>query len=113
MDLEMHTVHLAHEVKNDFKYAAMGLMFDTKRYDHDGLTKEMVDTIDKFFDSLRWDITTGTPLVAQVPYGELMMLVDMNNRWVYSGSVTTPPCDTSVYWNVLRRVFPIKKKHLD
>ena len=93
---------------NDFKYAAMGLMFDTKNYDHDGLTSELVETIDDFFESLSWDITTENPLVAMVPYGELMMLVDMNNRWVYKGSVTTPPCETYVYWNVLKRIFPIK-----
>ena len=42
-----------------------------------------------------------------------MMMVDTANRWVYKGSVTTPPCDTLVYWNVLRTVYPIKKKYLD
>jgi hypothetical protein len=42
-----------------------------------------------------------------------MMMVDMDNRWVYKGSVTTPPCDTYVYWNVLQRVYPIKQMHLD
>jgi len=42
-----------------------------------------------------------------------MMMADMNNRWVYKGSVTTPPCDTFVYWNVLTTVYPISQKHLD
>lgn len=42
-----------------------------------------------------------------------MMMVDMNNRWIYKGSVTTPPCKQNVYWNVLRTVYPIKQKHLD
>lgn len=46
-------------------------------------------------------------------YGDLMMMVDMEDRWVYRGSVTTPPCTTQVYWNVLRTIYPIKKKHLD
>ena len=49
----------------------------------------------------------------EVPYGQLMMMADMDNRWVYKGSVTTPPCDTFVYWNVVQRVFPIKQAHLD
>jgi hypothetical protein len=42
-----------------------------------------------------------------------MMMGDMDNRWVYKGSVTTPPCDTFVYWNVVRRVYPLKQRHLD
>lgn len=53
------------------------------------------------------------PLVEEVPYGDLMLMVDTNNRWVYKGSVTTPPCDTFVYWNVLRTVYPIKAHHFE
>jgi hypothetical protein len=52
-------------------------------------------------------------VVPLVPYGDLMMMVDTDNRWIYKGSVTTPPCDTFVYWNVLQRVYPIKQRHLD
>jgi len=48
-----------------------------------------------------------------INYGELIMMVDTNNRWVYKGSVTTPPCAQTVYWNVVRTVYPIKQKHLD
>jgi hypothetical protein len=51
--------------------------------------------------------------VPEVPYGKLLNMVDMQNRWVYRGSVTTPPCATSVYWNVLRTVYPLKQKYLD
>ena len=42
-----------------------------------------------------------------------MNMVDMKNRWVYKGSMTTPPCTQDVYWNVLHTVYPIKKEHLD
>ena len=41
------------------------------------------------------------------------MMVDMKDRWVYKGSVTTPPCATYVYWNVVKGVYPLKQKHLD
>ena len=41
------------------------------------------------------------------------MMADMNNRWTYTGSVTTPPCAQNVYWNVLRTIYPIKKRHMD
>lgn len=42
-----------------------------------------------------------------------MHLVDMKERWVYKGSVTTPPCATYVFWNVLKTIYPIKQAHLD
>lgn len=45
-------------------------------------------------------------------YGSLMNMVDFKNRWVYKGSVTTPPCATYVYWNVLSTIYPIKAEHL-
>jgi len=42
-----------------------------------------------------------------------MNMADMNNRWIYKGSVTTPPCKTNVYWNVLTTIYPVKQRHLD
>merc|ERR1719163_748220 len=41
-----------------------------------------------------------------------MEMVDFRNRWVYKGSVTTPPCARFVYWNVISTIYPIKEKHL-
>lgn len=41
------------------------------------------------------------------------MMVNVWDRWIYKGSVTTPPCDEYVYWNVLRTVYPIKQSTLD
>lgn len=104
----MHTVHLAKEVKNGMKYAAMGIMFSVDDYTKDEfVTEEMIATIDNFFETMKWE-KTDNPKVQEVPYGKLMMMVDMESRWVYKGSVTTPPCERYVYWNVLQRVYPIK-----
>lgn len=114
MDLEMHTVHLAREPElGDMKYAAMGLMFSVDNYTHGDLSVEMIEIIDNFFDNLEWTTTDRNPIVPLVSYGDLMMMADMKNRWVYKGSVTTPPCATYVYWNVVRRIYPIKQHHLD
>ena len=44
---------------------------------------------------------------------DLMELVNLDERWTYKGSTTTPPCEQFVYWNVLSTVYPIKKKHLE
>lgn len=48
-----------------------------------------------------------------IPYADLHMMVDTNNRWTYRGSVTTPPCAQNVYWNVLKTVYPMKLEHLN
>ncbi len=40
-------------------------------------------------------------------------MVNMRSRWTYKGSVTTPPCATTVYWNVVKTIYPIKQKHVD
>lgn len=49
----------------------------------------------------------------EVPYGDLMKIIDFSNRWVYSGSLTTPPCTTGVYHHVVDRILPIRKEHWD
>lgn len=48
-----------------------------------------------------------------VAYGDLVNIVDFNNRWVYQGSVTTPPCAQKVFWNEISTIYPIKQSTLD
>jgi len=52
------------------------------------------------------------PIVSEINYGELVNNLNTSYRWVYSGSVTTPPCAKAVYWNVIATVMPIKERHL-
>ena len=61
---------------------------------------------------MQWDNVDGNPVSDDVNYGDLMNLVDFNNRWTYRGSVTSPPCARFVHWNVLSNVYPISEKHL-
>lgn len=111
-DFEMHTVHYPTEVKEGFIAAAMGIVFSVEDYTAE-LTWAEERIIDTFFDSLQMDDETEAgPNVDMVTYGNLMQMVDMNNRWVYKGSVTTPPCAENVYWNVLSTIYPIKAEHL-
>jgi hypothetical protein len=42
-----------------------------------------------------------------------MAKINLGDRFVYSGSLTTPPCLEDLYWNVVQTVYPIKKYHLD
>jgi hypothetical protein len=42
-----------------------------------------------------------------------MNLIDMKSRWVYKGSLTTPPCTRFVLFNVCKNIYPISEKHLN
>ena len=41
-----------------------------------------------------------------------MELLDFEERWVYRGSSTTPPCESGYLWNVLATVYPIREDTL-
>jgi carbonic anhydrase len=113
MDLEMHTVHLEdQESPGGFMAAAVGIMFDATRYTAI-LSEEEQGVINRFFDSMEWDITTGEPTAQYVPYADLMMMVDFNNRYVYQGSVTTPKCAQKVFWNQIDTIYPIQQRHVE
>lgn len=107
----MHTVHLAVGPKSGFIAAAMGIMFSVNN-PSPGVSASDIQIIDEFFESLQWTTIDKNPKVETVPYGKLMMMFDMRNRWTYRGSVTTPPCAENVYWNVLRTIYPIKQKYV-
>lgn len=110
----MHTVHFPDPAKQPEKpesiAAAMGIMFSVDNYNVD-LTDDEVKTIDNFFDSLYLNQFSDPTVLAE--YGGLMNLIDMKNRWVYKGSLTTPPCSIGVFFNILSNVYPMKQRHLD
>lgn len=118
-DLELHTVHLTEfrTPGNSFLAAAVGLLFSVNDYTAE-LTESEQKIIDEFFESLEWrkfnpKKPDGKWEVNNVKYADLLNMVDTNNRWIYKGSVTTPPCAEDVYWNVLRTVYPISQKYVD
>lgn len=92
-------------------HSAIGTLFSVKDYTAI-LQDSQIAIIDTFFDSLEW-ADQEDPKVAAVPFGDLMMMIDTNNRWVYKGSVPNPPCSKYVYWNILKTIYPIKQDHVD
>ena len=114
-DLEMHIVHVNKDKHskagaNKPFATAMGFIFDTTK----GATVD-ADTeaaIDGFFDSLKLDSGKKQDL-GEIKLANMMKYADLQNRWAYKGSLTTPPCTKTVYFNVLRKVWPLKQKHLD
>ena len=93
-DLEMHSVHLP-TVEGNFFGGVIGIIFDTEKYDKD-ITFAEQKIIDTFFESFRWEERFRGGLIDYtpdlIPYGDLMNIVNWNDRWVYKGSLTTPPC---------------------
>jgi carbonic anhydrase len=114
-DLEMHIVHMPNEKatasqKGVALASAMGIIFDTKNYDM--VDSDQVAAIDAFFDSLKLTEKASTTKLTDIKLSNMMKYVDMNNRWSYKGSLTTPPCSKTVYFNVMRKVWPIKQKYI-
>ena len=103
----MHTVHTpVNQNTTTHGYAAMGIIFDTKKYDK-SISAEVVEIIDNFFESLELDKQIN-PIVKEIRYGELHSVIDSTKRYIYTGSVTIPPCAQTVFWNVIAKVYPIK-----
>lgn len=88
----MHTVHYANPSADtdDFKAAAVGIMFSVNDHNANLFPADEL-IIDNFFDSMNWE-NMNDPTSTLVTYGDLLSMVDLRNRWVYTGSVTTPPC---------------------
>lgn len=112
MDMEIHFVHFAGgDAKPDFA-SALGLMFSVDN--PDPISSDLKAKVDAFLDAIKdGGLSGGTPdsAASDISFNDqvhnLLTALDWNNRWGYSGSLTTPPCNTGVYHNVLRQILPV------
>ena len=61
--------------------AQLSILFDTENADD--VDEDKVKIIDTFFHRLMLDSGKDAWSAASIPFGELMSLVDTENRWVY------------------------------
>ena len=75
-------------------------------------TKECVANIDAYFEKMQWD-KTNNPNVDGVPWADMAMYFDTDNRFSYVGSGTLPDCNGPNVRDVCMTIYPIQQKHVD
>lgn len=80
-----------------FIAAVVGILFDVNNS-----TEFIGSFADTFFEKL---LTTNEEIDFQT---EFIDHVNMIDRYVYTGSLTTPPYTENLLWNVIPRIVPIK-----
>lgn len=108
LDIELQIKHKAEKFNStaNIKYAYVSIFFSVEEYDRT-VTDAQNNTIQNFFDHLDFK-NHSQPTVDNIGYGKLMEIIDHEDRWIYKGSETFPPCEQFVYWNVVKRVLPIR-----
>ena len=94
---------------NEFDSAIISLLFSVKAYDE--ATDLEKETINQFWQDLY--LNEKDPTVESVYFGKLMEMAGMNERWIYKGSMTFPPCNQFVFWNIINRVLPVSQEIVD
>ena len=98
-------------IRGNVKYSVISIFFKVNATVQ--LTLEQESIIKEFFNDLYWIEQSKDPLVTEVHIGSLLMSLDFSKRWVYKGSMTTPPCEQYVYWNILQTVYPVSERILN
>lgn len=97
------------ESAGDYYMTTLGLLFSVNDYDE--ISDEDSAVFDDFFLSLSLEI--DDPVVDTVSIGKMMSTVNLDDRWIYKGSRTVPPCNQFILWQVIQQVYPVKQEIVD
>lgn len=103
-DLEMHIVNLnlSTNTKRKFLAAVIGILFKVSPHEDEHHADSFADRFfGKLFNEEECDFNT-----------EFFQHLNMNERYVYKGSLTTPPYSESLLWNVMPKIYYINKRTL-
>lgn len=104
----MQVYHKA-ESHNDtakIKYGAIAILFSVEEFDAtiDAVSNK---TMQDFFRQLEFE-NHDDKIAESLLIGDVLNSLNYEDRWTYKGSISEPPCDHYVYWNVLRTIYPIE-----
>ena len=112
--------YISKNPENGFNYAVISVLFSRSNYTKSNHTKESKPIIDSFFDSLELtdltdvenpELLDNVTTAKEVKLGDLLNFVNLRRRWIYQGSTSLPPCQSTTYWNVLSTIYPISEEH--
>lgn len=87
----------------EFLYAGVAILFEI-----DDKTPNL--PFDNFFEAMK--MKEDNAEVKLLPFNKAMKEVDWANRYVYKGSMTTPPCEKYVQWSVIKTIYKIRSQHV-
>ena len=108
MDLEMQVFHRAKDWNDTYsiKYAAIAVFFSVEEFDKT-INEASNKTMQDFFRQLKFE-DHDDKIAPSLLFGDVMNALEYEDRWTYKGSISEPPCDQFVYWNILRTIYPIE-----
>jgi len=105
--MEMQVVHYAKPDDlegdptggNEIFASVIGVLFTSNKDEATELSNAAQAALENFYESLEESaLLEAAGVDWQVPLSNLMAVLDLENKWTYIGSFTTPPCTTRVYW---------------
>jgi len=114
--MELHVSHdwdIEHN-PSEIISSLVAVWFSVEGYDRD-ISNEEMQILNDFYDSLNldenYDQIDGLGL-GHISFREAMDVLDYEDKYIYIGSGTTPPCALFVQRQVLHRIYPIEFKYV-
>jgi len=108
-DVEMQVFHTAGaadtDAENDIKYGATAIFFSVEEFD--AIDEATNKTFQDFFRQFEFE-NTEDKVAPFFQIGEALNAVDFSEKWMYKGAISEPPCTEGVYWNIVKKIYPME-----